>query len=125
MEDYAVFSKFYHHDISYVTKENNNFRKVLATTPNMQLVVMCLRPNEEIGLEVHPYNTQFFRIESGEGIAVINDKQYELYDDVVVIVPLNTMHNIINTSKTAPLKLYTIYSPPHHPSDRIDKIKDN
>ena len=113
----------FHGNISNITEKNNYFRRVVNTTPNMQLVVMSLNPLEEIGLEVHPYITQFFRIEKGHGIAIVDDKKYYLKEDSVVIVPLNTIHNIINTSKTEKLKFYTIYSPPEHPADKIDKIK--
>lgn len=123
MDEAAVFSKLYHDDIEYVTKHNTSYRKVLATTPNMQLVIMSLEPGEEIGLEIHPYITQFFRIEQGNGIAIINNLEYELRDGVALIVPLNTEHNIINTSKTERLKLYTIYSPPNHNYNKIEKYK--
>ena len=123
MDEHAAFSKLYHDDISYVTEHNEFFRKVLSTTPNMQLVVMSLNPGEDIGREIHPYTTQFFRVESGKGMAVIDGTECELYDGVCVVIPLNTEHNIINTSLTQPLKVYTIYSPPNHPSDRVDIVK--
>jgi mannose-6-phosphate isomerase-like protein (cupin superfamily) len=89
----------------------------------MQLVVMSLKPKEEIGYEVHPYITQFFRIESGHGVAIIDNMQYELYDGIALIVPLNTEHNIINTSHNKALKLYTIYTPPNHAYDKVNVTK--
>jgi mannose-6-phosphate isomerase-like protein (cupin superfamily) len=120
----AKFSPFYIDNIKEETENNVNYRKVLATTPNMQLVVMSLQPQEEIGEEIHPYTTQFIRIEKGHGLAVINNVNYELVDDVALVIPLNTKHNIINLSKKMPLKLYTIYSPPNHAWNRLDVDKD-
>lgn len=119
----ALFSLVYCDNISKVTENNNNYRKVLATTPNMQLVAMSIRVGEDIGYEIHPYITQFFRVEEGEGIAIVNNKAFTLKKDTALIVPLNTEHNIINTSKTKDLKLYTIYTPPNHPYNKIDKNK--
>src|SRR5690242_2088014 len=109
-------------NINDITEDNTYFRRVLSTTPNMQLVVMSLAPNEEIGNEVHPYITQFIRVESGTGLAVINGSQYPLSDGFAVVIPLGSYHNIINTSQTDPLKLYTIYSPPNHPLNKIDVV---
>ena len=96
------------------TLENTNFRKVLYTAKHSQLVLMCLKPNEEIGMEVHTDNDQFFRFEKGQGKAVIDGNEYDLTDGMAVIVPAGAEHNIINTSATDELKLYTIYSPAHH-----------
>lgn len=119
----AIFSRVYCDNISKVTEDNSNYRKVLATTPNMQLVAMNIRVGEEIGYEVHPYITQFFRVEEGEGIAIVDGRAFTLKKDTALIVPLNTEHNIINTSKTRDLKLYTIYTPPNHPYNRLNKTK--
>jgi len=94
--------------------ENNNFRKVLYTGKHSQLVLMSLAPKEEIGMEVHEENDQFFRFEKGQGKCVIDGNEYELKDGVAVVVPAGAEHNIINTSTTEELKLYTIYSPAHH-----------
>lgn len=94
--------------------ENTCFRKVLYTSEYMQLVLMSLLPNEEIGLEVHNANDQFFRVEKGRGECVIDGNRYELADGDAVVVPSGAKHNIINTSGTETLNLYTIYSPPHH-----------
>lgn len=101
-------------NIEQDTLDNNNFRKVLYTSTHSQLVLMTLQPNEDIGLEVHADNDQFFRIEAGTGKCVIDDNEYELKDGVAIVVPAGANHNVINTSTTEPLKLYTIYSPAHH-----------
>lgn len=93
---------------------NDNFRKVLYTSKYSQLVLMSLQPNEEIGLETHKSNDQFFRVEKGNGKCVIDGNEYSLSDGDAVVVPSGAQHNIINTSSTEPLKLYTIYSPAHH-----------
>jgi mannose-6-phosphate isomerase-like protein (cupin superfamily) len=96
------------------TRENKNFRKVLYTGKHCQLVLMSLLPNEEIGMEVHPDNDQFFRFEAGVGKCIIDGNEYPLQDGVVIIVPAGAQHNIVNTSATEELKMYTIYSPAHH-----------
>ncbi len=101
-------------NIESATLENNNFRKVLYSGQHSQLVLMSLRPLEEIGMEVHTDNDQFFRFEKGEGKCIIDGNEYELKDGVAVIVPAGAEHNIINTSETESLQLYTIYSPAHH-----------
>jgi len=96
------------------TLENSNFRKVLYTGKHSQLVLMSLKPNEEIGMEVHPDNDQFFRFEKGQGKCIIDSNEYKVGDGVAVVVPAGAKHNIINTSNSEELKLYTIYSPAHH-----------
>lgn len=96
------------------TLDNSNFRKVLYSAAHCQLVLMSLRPNEEIGMEVHPDNDQFFRFESGEGKVIIDGNEYIVGDGTAVIVPSGSQHNVINVSKTKELKMYTIYSPAHH-----------
>lgn len=101
-------------NIEKSTLENSNFRKVLYTGKHSQLVLMSLQPNEEIGVEVHTDNDQFFRFEKGQGKCIIDGNEYELKDGVAVVVPAGTQHNIINTSDSEELKLYTIYSPAHH-----------
>ena len=106
--------KGYKDNIETLTVENTNFRKVLYSGEHMQLVLMSLRPGEDIGLEVHEENDQFFRFEKGEGRVVVNDTEYEVGDGDVVIVPAHAEHNIMNTSTTQDLKMYTIYSPAHH-----------
>jgi len=96
------------------TLENSNFRKVLYTGKHSQLVLMSLRPSEEIGMEVHPDNDQFFRFEKGQGKCVIDGNEYTVNDGFAVVVPAGAQHNIINTSASEVLNLYTIYSPAHH-----------
>lgn len=103
--------------------ENNNFRKVLYTGRHSQLVLMSLRPKEEIGMEVHTDNDQFFRFEKGQGKCVIDGNEYELSDGSVIIVPAGARHNIINVSDVEDLKLYTIYSPAHHKDGIIRATK--
>ena len=110
-------------NIEHATLENENFRQVLYTVNNQQLVVMSLKPNEEIGLEVHKDNDQFIRIEKGDGYLQLNDKYYELYDGIAMIIPKGTKHNVVNTSSKNALKLYMIYSPPHHEKGKIDVEK--
>ena len=101
-------------NIEKETLENTNFRKVLYTGKHSQLVLMCLKPKEEIGMETHPDNDQFFRFEEGEGECVIDGNKYPLFNGTVIVVPAGAQHNIVNKSETDDLKLYTIYSPAHH-----------
>lgn len=96
------------------TLENNNFRKVLYTGKHSQLVLMSLAPKEEIGMEVHQDNDQFFRFEKGQGKCVIDGNEYNLSNGSAIVVPAGAEHNVINVSETEDLKLYTIYSPAHH-----------
>ena len=105
------------------TLNNMYFRQVLYTAKNMQLVVMALQPSEDIGVEVHSKVDQFFRVEEGEGKVVMNGISQEVKAGDVFIVPQGTEHNVINTSTTAMLKLYTIYTPPNHPDGKIHKTK--
>ena len=106
------------------TLKNTYFREVLFTGKHSQLVVMCLQAGEEIGDEVHPNVDQFFRIEQGEAKFVLNENEEHLVrEGDAVVVPAQTYHNVINTSKTEELKLYTIYSPPNHPAGTIHKTK--
>jgi len=110
--------------IEKLTLENAYFRQVLFTGKHAQLVLMCLGPGEEIGDEVHPNVDQFFRIEQGDAKFVFNEKQErQVRDGDAVVVPAGTYHNVINTSKTVPLKLYTLYSPPNHPDGTVHKTK--
>ena len=100
-------------NIEKATLENANFRKVLYTAKHSQLVLMSLKPGEEIGMEVHEDNDQFFRFEQGEGRVFIDGNEYSVSDGMAVIVPAGAQHNVVN-SGTQDLKLYTIYSPAHH-----------
>lgn len=106
--------KGYSINIEEETVANTNFRKVLYTAKHSQLVLMSLIPNEDIGMEVHPDNDQFFRFEKGQGKCIIDGNEYSVGNGDVIIVPAGAHHNIINTSGTDKLKLYTLYSPPHH-----------
>ena len=92
-------------NIEDATLENDNFRKVLYTSKYSQLVLMSLRPREEIGMEVHEENDQFFRFEAGQGKCIIDGNEYELSDGVAVVVPAGAQHNIINTSDTEELNM--------------------
>jgi len=116
--------KGYVDNIEKLTLENENFRKVLYTGKHSQLVLMSLKPNEDIGLEVHPNVDQFFRIEKGQGKVVIDGVEHEISDGVAVIVPAGSEHNVINTSATESLKLYTIYSPANHKDGTIHETKE-
>lgn len=116
--------KGYNANIEKDTIENTNFRKVLYTGKHSQLVLMSLKPNEDIGMEVHEENDQFFRFEKGEGKCIIDGNEYALADGSVIIVPAGAEHNIINTSSTEDLKLYTIYSPAHHKDGIVRATKE-
>ena len=106
------------------TLENSNFRTVLYTGSHMQLVVMSLKPGEDIGEEVHDTVDQFFRFEEGEGKVIIDGEESIVGEDMVVIVPAGSLHNIINTSETEDLKLYTIYAPANHPEGTVHVTKE-
>ena len=106
------------------TLKNKNFRQVLFTGTHAQLVVMCLQPGEEIGNEVHDHVDQFFRVEQGKARFILNGKEKHLVAaNGAAIVPAGTFHNVVNVSKTEPLKLYTVYSPPNHPDGTVHKTK--
>jgi mannose-6-phosphate isomerase-like protein (cupin superfamily) len=102
--------------------QNSNYREVLYTDERVQLVVMSLLPGEEIGAEVHNLD-QFIRVEQGTGTAVLDGVEHALADGFAVVVPKGTLHNIINTSNSEPMKLYTIYAPPNHKDGTIHKTK--
>ncbi|MFA6422375.1 MAG: cupin domain-containing protein [Candidatus Buchananbacteria bacterium] len=115
--------KGYVTNIEEDTIENDDFRKVLYTAPNSQLVLMSLNPGEDIGEEIHDLD-QFIRIEDGEGKAVLNGMEYDIKDDFAIVIPKGMTHNIINTSDLKKLKLYTIYSPPNHKDGTIHVTKE-
>jgi mannose-6-phosphate isomerase-like protein (cupin superfamily) len=110
--------KGYSTAIEKETKKNSDFRRVLYTGKYSQLVLMSLKPMEEIGMETHSNIDQFFRFEEGEGKVVIDGVEHKVKDGDAVIVPAGAEHNVVNTSKKLELKLYTIYSPPEH-QDKI------
>jgi mannose-6-phosphate isomerase-like protein (cupin superfamily) len=107
-------------DIEQDTLGNNNYREVIHTTARLQLVLMSI--TDEIGTETHPETDQFIRVESGTGEAIIDGAKHELKDGSAIIIPAGSEHNVVNNSKE-PLKLYTIYSPPHHPEDTTQKTR--
>ena len=109
-------------NIEEKTQANNYFREVLFTAKNCQLVVMSLKPNEDIGEEVHSLD-QFLRVESGEGKAILDGEETKITDGSAVIVPAGAKHNLINTSDSIPLKLYTLYAPPEHRDGTIHQTK--
>jgi mannose-6-phosphate isomerase-like protein (cupin superfamily) len=102
--------------------ENENFRKVLFTATHSQLVVMHLQPGEEIGEETHTLD-QFIRVEMGNGKTIMDDVETNIMDGSAIVIPAGTKHNVINTSQTEPMKVYTIYSPPEHKDGTIHKTK--
>lgn len=112
-------------NIETKTVENTTFRTVLFTGAHMQLVVMSLKPLEDIGSEVHPNVDQFFRFEEGEGKVVMNGEESMVSAGMVAIVPAGTTHNVVNTSADKPLKLYTIYSPANHPEGTVHVTKED
>lgn len=114
--------KGYIANIEKLSIKNKYFRQVLYTDPRLQLVVMSLKPKEDIGEEVHQLD-QFIRVEKGSGKAVLNGKAQAIRGGSVVIVPKGARHNIVNSSKTEPMKLYTLYSPPNHRPGVIHKTK--
>lgn len=113
----------YHTNIEKKSLENKNFREVLFTGPHSQLVVMALKVGEDIGMERHEDVDQFIRVEAGQGKAILDGNEYALSDGSAVVIPAGTEHNIVNTSSTEPLKLYTIYTPPEHPDGTVHKTK--
>ena len=110
-------------NIEEKTGANDYFREVLFTASHCQLVVMALKPSEDIGEEVHDTVDQFLRVESGEGKAILNDEETIISDGFAIVVPAGTKHNIVNTSATAPLKLYTLYAPAEHRDGTIHQTK--
>lgn len=100
-------------DIQTLTEENSDFRRVLYTGRNLQLVLMAIQPGDDIGEEVHKSRDQFFRIEKGEGEIIIDGNRSKVKDDDAMIVPAGARHNVINTGDK-PLQLYTLYAPPEH-----------
>jgi mannose-6-phosphate isomerase-like protein (cupin superfamily) len=110
-------------NIEKETLANTDYRRVLYTGQHSQLVLMCLKPGEEIGLETHTKNDQFFRIEAGQGKCIIDGNEYALVNGTAIVVPSGAKHNVINTSDTEDLKLYTIYSPAHHKAGIVRATK--
>jgi mannose-6-phosphate isomerase-like protein (cupin superfamily) len=113
--------KGYIANIETLSLENDNFRKVLYTTSNSQLVLMSLLPGEEIGEEIHDVD-QFLRIEKGSGVAIVDDIPHDIADGSVIIVPAGAKHNVVN-SGSDDMKLYTLYTPPHHRDGIVHKTR--
>ncbi|OHA62193.1 MAG: cupin [Candidatus Vogelbacteria bacterium RIFOXYD2_FULL_44_9] len=110
-------------NIEEKSEDNDNFRKVVFTADHMQLVVMSLKAGEDIGEEVHETVDQFIRVESGDGLAVLNGEETKISDGFAVVIPAGTKHNIINQGDSE-MKLYTIYTPPQHRDGTIHVTKD-
>lgn len=104
---------------------NSSFRKVLYTSKHSQIVVMKLKPHEEIGMEIHPGNDQIFCFKKGQGRCVIDGAFYEIKEGSFVVVPSASEHNIVNTSDTEELDFYTIYAPAHHPDNLVQAKKED
>jgi mannose-6-phosphate isomerase-like protein (cupin superfamily) len=109
-------------DIEEATVKNEDFRRVLYTAPNSQLVLMTLKPGEDIGAETHHLD-QFIRVEAGRGTAQLNGKDYPIHDGSALVIPAGTRHNVINTGRDEALKLYTLYSPPEHKDGTVHRTK--
>ena len=112
-------------DIERDTLANEDYRRVLYTGPNLQLVLMTLAPGEEIGLESHEGHDQFIRVEAGTGEVLLAGKTYPLKDGSSVVIPSGAEHNVVNTSKTEKLRLYTLYGPPEHPDGTVHRKKSD
>lgn len=111
----------FHTNIEKATVNNTDYRRVLFTAEHCQLVIMSIEPGDEIGEEVHEVD-QFVRVDGGNGTTIINGKERPLKDGDAIIVPAGAKHNVINTGDE-PLKLYTVYSPPQHKRDTVQKTK--
>ncbi|HET7608697.1 MAG TPA: cupin domain-containing protein [Gammaproteobacteria bacterium] len=109
-------------DIEDATLRNTDFRRVLYTGSNLQLVLMTLQPGEEIGAETHEDRDQFFRIVEGQGVVEIDGRRHAVEDDYAVVVPAGARHNVINSGRS-PLKLYTLYGPPEHRDAVVHRTK--
>ena len=125
------FSKFvneeyqigpYVKDIDKDTIENEDYRRVIFTGEKLQIVLMNLKPGQEIGGEVHEHGDQFLRFEQGEGIVIIGETEYQIFENFGVAIPAGEFHNVINTGSDD-LKLYSIYAPPEHPSNTVQQDK--
>jgi mannose-6-phosphate isomerase-like protein (cupin superfamily) len=112
-------------DIERDTLQNEDYRRVLFTGRNTQLVLMTLRPGDEIGLETHEEHDQFIRVEAGNGTLLLGGVKHELSDGSAVVIPAGVEHNVINTSRNEPLRLYTLYSPPEHPDGTVHRTKED
>ena len=105
------------------TLANDDYRRVLYTGPNTQLVLMTLQPGDEIGREIHEEHDQFIRVEAGAGVVLLNGERHTLSDGSAVVIPAGVEHNVFNMSDDSPLRLYTLYSPPEHPDGTVQHTK--
>lgn len=110
-------------NIEEKTLAGENFREVLYTTARSQLVIMTLQPGEEIGMEHHTGHDQFIRVEAGTGKAILDGETHALEDGTALVIPAGTEHNVINTSRTDKMRLYTLYTPPEHPDGIVHATK--
>ena len=110
-------------DIERDTLANEDYRRVLFTGPYTQLVLMTLRPGEDIGLETHDGHDQFIRVEAGTGYVELDGERHELHDGSAVVIPSGAKHNVVNSSQRDALRLYTLYSPPEHPDGTVQRTK--
>lgn len=111
-------------NIENATRANNNYRRVLFTTPRSQLVIMCLQPGDEIGMETHKDHDQFIRIEHGTARVTLHKEVHTLTSAMAVVIPAGTQHNVENIGKED-LKLYTIYTPPEHKDGTVHATKSD
>jgi mannose-6-phosphate isomerase-like protein (cupin superfamily) len=116
--------KGYVTNIEEDTLGNRDFRRVLYTAKNTQLVLMNIRPNEDIGEEIHSLD-QFIRVEAGHGVAILDGKEHRVSDGFALVIPAGTKHNVVNDSATEDLKLYSLYSPPEHRDGTIHHTKND
>ena len=105
------------------TLKNDNFREVIYSGTQLQVVLMSLKPGEDIGLETHPDTDQFFRFEGGRGKCIIDGNEYTVENGDAVVIPAGSKHNVINTDSVEEFKMYTIYAPPHHKDGLINATK--
>jgi mannose-6-phosphate isomerase-like protein (cupin superfamily) len=117
--------KGYVTDIERDTLANEDYRRVLFTGRNIQLVLMTVMPGDEIGLETHEEHDQFIRVEAGTGTLLLGGAKHELSDGFAVVIPAGVEHNVINTSRSEPLRLYTLYSPPEHADGTVHRTKQD
>lgn len=116
---------FYSENVSELTKQNTDYRRVIFTGKNQQFVLMSIEPMDDVEMEVHEDHDQFVRVEEGEGKVIMGDKEFKIVDDSAFIVPAGTKHQIINTSNSECLKFYAIYSPPEHKDKLVQKSNPN
>lgn len=111
-------------NIEEAAESNDYFRKVLFTAEHSQLVVMSLKPGEDIGMEVHNSVDQFIRIEKGDGKAIMNGEESSIHEGSAIVIPAGTKHDIVNTGDSA-MKLYTVYAPPNHRDGTVHYTKED